>query len=172
MRGVGTMQKYLQEYGEYIYHLAYLYVKDVHAAEEITQDVFYTYTKKQQQFRGEASLKTYLTRMAINRSHDELRKMKRRTILQTVLPFIQAVQSTEKEVMKEQVSLTIKEALFTLPIRYREVIVLHYYEDYSIKEIAQLLQTNENTVRTRIRRAKEQLKEVLGELMEEGMLYD
>ena len=75
VREGGSMQQLVKQYGEYIYHLAYLYVKNRENAEEITQDVFYNFAKKQDQFRGESQLKTYLTRMTINRAHDELRKM-------------------------------------------------------------------------------------------------
>ena len=166
------MQIVVQEYGEYVYHLAYIYVKNKENAEEIAQDVFYNFGKKQEQFRGDAHIKTYLTRMTINRSYDELRKLKRRSILQTILPFMKEEHSAEKLVVKEAVGKSVKEAVFSLSVAYREVIILYYYEDYSTKEIAQLLQTSENTVRTRLRRAKEQLKISLGELMEEGLLYD
>lgn len=166
------MQQVVQQYGEYIYHLAYLYVKNKECAEEITQDVFYNFARKQEQFRGDAQLKTYLTRMAINRAHDELRKMKRRTILESVLPFIKSEPSAEKHVIKSEVGQSVKEAVFALPIQYREVIILHYYEDYSVTEMTHLLQTSANTIHTRLRRAKQKLKLELGEQMEEGLLHE
>ena len=166
------MYKVVQEYGEYVYHLAYIYVKNKENAEEIVQDVFYNFGKKQEQFRGDAHIKTYLTRMTINRSYDELRKLKRRAILQTILPFTKQEPSAEKVVVKDAIGNSVKDAVFNLTIAYREVIILYYYEDYTIREIANLLHTNENTVRTRLRRAKEQLKIELGEFMEEGLLYD
>lgn len=164
------MEQFVKTYGEYIYHLAYFYVKDLQRAEEIAQDVFYQFAKKKEQFRGEASVKTYLTRMAINRSYDELRKMKRQELLQSVLPFMKAEKSAEQEVVKKESSSTVKEAVFTLPVHYREVIILYYYEDFSVLEIAELLKVSVNTVRTRLRRARENLKIELGELLEGGAL--
>ena len=164
------MRALIEEYGEYIYHLAYLYVKDKQLAEEITQDVFYTYSVKKDQFRGEASIKTYLTRIVINRSHDELRKLKRRKVLQAVLPFKSNERSAEQEVMKKYQGTSLKEIVWGLPIHYREIIILHYYEDFSVKEITELLRISENTVRTRLRRGRELLKQELTE--EAGGLID
>ena len=163
------MEQLIELYGEYIYHLTFLYVKNKESAEEITQDVFFTYAKKQQQFKGEANLKTYLTRIAINRSYDELRKQKRKQMLEKVTPFMKHEQSAEQNVMIQEDATSLKEHVLKLPIKYREMIILYYYEDYTVQEIAQLLQMSENTVRTRLRRAKEQLKSQLGEWMEEGL---
>ena len=166
------MQQLIDQYGEYIYHLAYLYVKNKECAEEITQDVFYNFSRKQEQFRGDSQLKTYLTRMAINRAHDELRKMKRKSILQSVLPFLKTEPSAETEVLKSEIGQSLKDAVFALPVHYREVIILHYYEEYSVTEMTHLLHLSDNTIRTRLRRAKERLKIELGEQMEEGLLHE
>lgn len=166
------MQHYIEQYGTYIYHLAYLYVKDTGIAEEITQDVFYSFSSKKQQFRGEAQVKTYLTRIAINRSHDELRKIKRRILLEAVLPFMKTVQSAEHQVLKSVQGESLKEIVWSLPVHYREVIILHFYEEFSVLEITQLLNLSENTVRTRLRRGKSKLRELLGESIEGGIFNE
>lgn len=163
------MREIIEQYGEYIYHLSYLYVKNKESAEEITQDVFFTYARKQAQFKGESSLKTYLTKIAINRSYDELRKQKRKAFLDKIILFSKNVQSPEQNILQQQDAHSLKNQVMKLPIKYREMIILYYYEEYTAQEIAKLLQISENTVRTRLRRAKEQLKEQLGEWMEEGL---
>ncbi|MGN4125464.1 sigma-70 family RNA polymerase sigma factor [Lysinibacillus sphaericus] len=155
------MEQLVEEYGEYLFHLSYLYVKDKQLAEEITQDVFFTYATKKDAFRGEAALKTYLTRILINRCHDELRKMKRKNVLQFLTPFWTNEKSAEQEVMKQQQFQTLKHEVMRLPIHYREVIILFYYEDFEAWEIADLLGISQNTVRTRLRRGKDLLKSKL-----------
>ncbi|MEK4229611.1 sigma-70 family RNA polymerase sigma factor [Solibacillus sp. FSL H8-0538] len=155
------MEQLVEEYGEYLFHLSYLYVKDKHLAEEITQDVFLTYATKGDAFRGEAALKTYLTRILINRSHDELRKMKRKNVLQFLTPFWTNEKSAEQEVMKQQQFQSLMDAVMGLPIHYREVIILFYYEEFEAREIANLLDVSQNTVRTRLRRGKDLLKSKL-----------
>ena len=164
------MRALIEQYGQYIYYLAYVYVKDKQIAEEIAQDVFYIYSVKKEQFRGEASIKTYLTRMVINRSQDELRKIKRQQVLQVVSPFKLNERSAEQEVMKKQLGASLKHVVWGLPIHYRDIIILHYYEDFSVKEITELLKISENTIRTRLRRGRELLKcELIGE---EGGVID
>ena len=164
------MRMLVDTYGSYIFHLAYLYVKNKETAEEITQDILYTFHAKREQFRGEASQKTYLTRMTINRCHDELRKMKRRSLLEAVLPFMKPTRSAEQTVIGKVAGESIKEIVWSLPVYYREVIILHFYEDFTVKEMTELLGLSENTIRTRLRRAKELLKGKLSHEMEGGLL--
>ena len=71
------LEQIVEQYGEYLYHLNYLYMKDFQLAEEVTQDVLMKYLLHKDVFRKDASLKTYLTRIAINCCHDELRKQKK-----------------------------------------------------------------------------------------------
>jgi len=155
------MEQLVEEYGEYLFHLSYLYMKDKQLAEEITQDVFLTFAIKGDAFRHDASLKTYLTRILINRCHDELRKQKRRNVLQFLTPFWTNEKSAEQEVMRQQQFLSLKQEVMKLPIHYREVIILFYYEEFEVSEIADLLNLSQNTVRTRLRRGKELLKSKL-----------
>ena len=71
--------------------------------------------------------------------------------------------------LKEQQS-SLVQAMFTLPIKYREILIFYYYEDYTVKEISQLLAISENTVKTRLVRAREKLKPLLQS--EEEVLSD
>ncbi|HHX52176.1 MAG TPA: sigma-70 family RNA polymerase sigma factor, partial [Erysipelothrix sp.] len=57
----------------------------------------------------------------------------------------------------------VLQEVFDLPLKYRQVIYLHYYEGYSIKEISNLLNKNESTIKTQLSRARERLKGVLND---------
>ena len=152
------MKQVVEQYGEYLYHLCYLYVKDRQLAEEITQDVLVKYSIHKKDFRNDASLKTYLSRIAINCCHDELRKLKRKAFLSKFLPKGSNGPSVEQSFITNETYSTLKDSVFALPIHYREVIVLFYYEEFEVNEIASLLNVSQNTIRTRIRRARELLK--------------
>ncbi|WP_274307612.1 RNA polymerase sigma factor [Solibacillus daqui] len=152
------MEQIIEQYGEYLYHFSYLYVKDIQLAEEITQDVLIKFLIHKEDFRKDASLKTYLTRIAINCCHDELRKQKRKKLLAKLLPIRKNEPSSEQAYLVTESFTTLKDSVFALPVHYREVIVLFYYEEFEVAEIADLLNISQNTVRTRIRRAKELLK--------------
>lgn len=148
----------MDEHVRYLVRIAYLYVKNWATAEDLVQEVFVTYFQKSDQFRNEASLKTYLTKMTANRAKDYLRswKHKKDVLFDTI--FVQTKSTEEDLLQKEQLAL-LEKKLFELPMKYREPLILYYYDEQSIFEIAEYLQLNENTVKTRLRRAKQKMKQ-------------
>ena len=148
----------MAEHVRYLVRIAYLYVINWATAEDLVQEVFVTYFQKSDQFRNEASLKTYLTKMTANRAKDYLRswKHKKDVLFDTI--FVQTKSTEEDLLQKEQLAL-LEKKLFELPMKYREPLILYYYDEQSIFEIAEYLQLNENTVKTRLRRAKQQMKQ-------------
>lgn len=149
----------MAQYGDYLYRIAYMYTKDPFIAEEVIQDVFMKYYSTNQ-FDGRASLKTYLTRMTINCSHDHIRWWKVRTP-QFLQPAKKAERATETLIVAQVEKDEIISALLRLPVKYREVIYLYFYDDLSVKEIAELIHIPVSTVTTRLQRAKLKLKDVL-----------
>lgn len=156
------------EHSRHLVRISYLYVKNWETAEDIVQEVFVTYFTKKDQFRQLSSLKTYLTTMTANRSKDYLRswKHKKDVLFDTIFAQTKGIEHTLLE--KEQL-LQLEQALFQLPLKYREPLILYYYDEQPIASIATYLNLNENTVKTHLRRAKQQMKqffndEEMGEL--------
>lgn len=152
----------MEEHTRYLVRIAYLYVKNWATAEDIVQEVFVTYFQKSDQFRNESSLKTYLTTMTANRAKDYLRSWKHKKDVFFDTVFAQSKGAEETILEKEQLAL-LEQKLFQLPLKYREPLILYYYDEQSIADIANYLQLNENTVKTRLRRAKQQMKEFFNE---------
>lgn len=73
---MNELDQIIDEHSRYLVRIAYLYVKNWSTAEDVVQEVFVTYFQKSDQFRNEASLKTYLTKMTANRAKDYLRSWK------------------------------------------------------------------------------------------------
>lgn len=153
------LQQVLHLYGDYCLRIAYTYTKDLQAAEEIVQDVFLQYNPEV--FKQQSSLKTYVVKITINKCHDYNRKLSRRTktFLQQYLPGKKEQLSVNDTYDLEQSEVT--KVILDLPMMYREVIILHYYEDYKLQEIADLLAIPLSTVKTRHARAKRDLKNKL-----------
>lgn len=147
----------MNEHSQHLVRIAYLYVKDWSAAEDVVQDVFIKFFQTEGQFRQEASLKTYLTKMTANRAKDYLRswKYKKHVLFENVFG---QTNSVEEHVVENEQLATLEKLLFQLPIKYREPLILYYYNEQSITQIAHDLQLNENTLKTRLRRAKQQMK--------------
>jgi RNA polymerase sigma factor (sigma-70 family) len=164
------LQQAMREYGEYCIRVAYFYVKDWSVAEEVVQDVFLAYAKNMDKFEQRSSLKTYLVKITIHKSHDYLRSWKRKWQQFTQSKTFSHSIETEKIIDEEK--QTLVQGLLQLPLHYREALILYYYDDYNIPEIAHILQVSENTVKTRLARGREKLKSILQEQQWEVLHYD
>ena len=155
-----SFEKIIDLYGESLMRLAYTYVKDRQLAEDIVQDVFIRAYEKMNDFRGDSSYQTYLYRMTVNRCHDHFRSWSFKNLFFTSKNYnlTQQMTSVETEVISKAIHNILGEEILSLPLKYREVIVFHYYKEYSIKEIASILGISPSTVKTRLLRAKEKLK--------------
>ncbi len=162
---INSLEREFNEHHVRLLKLAYTYVKSRAMAEDIVQDVFEKAIEKESAFRGDASYKTYLIRMTINRSYDYLRswKYKQQSITNTIAQLINS-ETPEKNAILKDVKAQLGIAILKLKPKYRETIVLYYYEDFTTVEIAKLLGIPEGTVKTRLTRAREQLKNKLSGL--------
>lgn len=158
----------MREHGEYLTRLAYVYVKSWAVAEDIVQDVFVKFYETELNFKQQSSVKTYLAKMTINKSCDYLRSIKRRLgILQKNSKILlSAAQSAEERTVSRLMENEVARCVLDLPIKYREVIVLYYYEELTTSAIASLLSISENTVKTRLVRGREKLKKSLAPINE------
>lgn len=156
----------MNQYGQEILQLAYSYVNNQAIAEDLTQDIFVKCYKNLHTYSGNAKLRTWLWRIAINHCKDFHRSWYQKNVVIAGEEF--PIHGTKKELVEQTVIQREEDdelitAIMTLPIKYREVIYLFYYEEMPIKEIAAVTETGVNTVKTRLRRAKELLKERLEE---------
>ncbi|MEC1179813.1 sigma-70 family RNA polymerase sigma factor [Metasolibacillus meyeri] len=159
-----TLEQAIHTHYTMLLKLAYTYVKNREMAQDIVQDVCEKAVEKEESFRAEASYKTYLIRMTINRSYDYLRSWKYK---QHVLMQSFHLDTPEQRALKRDTETQLGLAILKLKPIYREIIVLYYYEDFSIPEISAILTIPEGTVKTRLKRAREQLKKKLG-----GLIFD
>lgn len=151
------------QYGEALMRLAYTYVKNTAMAEDVVQDVFLTAYEKMNEFRGQSSYQTYLYRITINRCHDYLRSWTYKNLIlsDTLFSLLHSKDRVDQTVIRNDEQFALGKKVFSLPVKYREVIVLHYYEDLSIDEIANLLPCPPGTVKTRLQRARAKLKMII-----------
>lgn len=122
-------------------------------AEDCFQNVFVALYFRSPSFKNTEHLKAWLIRVAINECKNYIRK-NRRTVSLHTLP--------EQQVVFDDDGVDMSWALMKTPLKYREVLHLHYILHYSVAEIAKILRLNENTVKTRLRRGREKLKEIYG----------
>lgn len=144
----------LTQYGSSILRLAYSYLHNMDDAEEILQDTLIQYLKTAPVLEQEAHEKAWLFRVAGNLS-------KNRIAYNKVRSTDELKESLAAE-QREDLSF-VWEAVKDLPVKYREVIHLFYYEGLSTAEIAAILEQKESTVRSHLMRGREKLKSILKE---------
>lgn len=154
----------MNKHGQEILRLVYSYVNNKEVAEDLTQDIFIKCFKALHTYNRKSQVKTWLWRIAINHCKDFLKSWYNKNVI--ISEEEPTTNRTNKEMVEEVVIQKEEDgqlitAIMTLPIKYREVIYLYYYEELLIKEIAVLTEVSGNTVKTRLRRAKELLKERL-----------
>ena len=170
MKQPNSFREIFDTYADDILAITYTYVKDWGVAEDITQEVFAKFWQQQNQFRHESSLKTYLIRAAINRSKDYLKSWRYRTHTLTNR-FLSNTRDKSALVEQEEYAL-LANAVFELPVELREMIILYFYQHYTYKEIAQVLQTPESTIKNRMNKAKALLKQKLPNEEWEVLAYE
>ena len=136
-----------------IYRLAYSYTKNYSDTDDIVQSVFIKLYKNFDKFADDTSIKKWLTKVTIN----ECRTLFLSAWKRKVFPITDKEENIVEE-KKDDSSLI--DSLMQLPKKYRIVLFLFYYEDYKIKEISEILNLNESTIKTRLSRAKSLLKDV------------
>ncbi len=144
----------IRTYADAVYRLAYSYSRNRADADDIFQEVFFRYLKKQPAFESPEHAKAWFLRVTANCSKSFLTSAwKRHT------------QPLEQDIMifEQPEENQLDEALRQLPVKYREVIHLYYYEGYQTDEIAKILKRKSSTVRTQLTRAREQLAKILKE---------
>jgi RNA polymerase sigma-70 factor, ECF subfamily len=156
------LEEMMLEHGNGVLYLAYSYVKDRLIAEDIAQEVFLRAYTHLDSFQWDATIKTWLYRITVNRCKDYLKSWSyRSTILSNVIELAMGRQNeneTELILIDKDEKLSLAQNIFSLPLKYREVIYLFYYQELSLNEISDLLEINMNTLKSRMKRAKELLK--------------
>ena len=144
-----------ETYGDMIYRLALVRTMSIADAEDVVQEVFLRCLKSNPVFRSAEHQKAWLIKVALNCSKTLLGSAFRR---HSVPEDAMGELSSEDETPDS----TVYDAVLKLPEKYRTAIHLYYYEDYSVKEIADAMRTTESTVKSWLHRARGMLKETLG----------
>ena len=144
----------LDEHGSSILRLAYSYLHNMSDAEEVLQDTLLRFLKTAPTFENSTHEKAWLLRVAGNLSKNRIDYNKVRAT--------DELSDTLKAEKREDLSF-VWDAVRSLPVPFREVIHLFYYEGYSTAEISRMLDRKESTVRSDLRRGRLKLKEILKE---------
>ena len=128
-------------------------------AEDVGQEVFIRFYKSMDKYKGDSALSTYLTRIAINLSLNEIKKLQKNQNV-NIENYNYKI-SADDEVEKKEITDTVTTALQQLEPEFRSVVILRMIQGYSSKETAQILNLPVGTVLSRLSRAHQKLKSIL-----------
>ena len=153
-----TIERLITQYQTPLLRLCYVQLHDRTLAEDAVQETFLKAYKGFDQFRGDSSEKTWLTRIAVNTCRDYQRSGWFRHTDRSVTPeMLPAAADTQPDAEDYDLSL----AVMNLPRKLREVILLYYYQDMGTEEIAGTLGIAQSSVSNRLRRGREKLRGLL-----------
>ncbi|CQR48080.1 ECF RNA polymerase sigma factor SigW [Paraliobacillus sp. PM-2] len=148
-------------YGQEILQLVYSYVNNKELAEDLTQDIFVKCYHTLHTFKGKSKFRTWLWQIAINTCKDYLKSWYNKNVVHSTEDFLFDIgqkDSVEDAIIQQDRDARLVSSIMQLPIKYREVIYLYYFEELRIKEISNLVKVKQNTIKTRLRKAKELIK--------------
>lgn len=143
------LENMVEKYSNMVYRLALTRTKSKENSEDVYQEVFLRLSRKLPNFESEEHEKAWLIKVTINCSKNLLNS--------NFLKY--------NSELKEEIAFETKErhdiyyAVQELPLKYRTIIHLYYYEQYKINEISKILNISENTIKSRLARAREKLKQ-------------
>ena len=159
----------IQRHKEKVRNIVYLTLNSNDAVDDIAQEVFITVYKNLNQFKFQSQFTTWLYRITVNKCKDHIRKMKIRKIFSPI-------KDADKEagyntsVEESNTAELVQEAITKLPDKLRVPLLLKDIEGFSYQEIAETVQCEIGTVKSRIFRAREGLKNLLKPYEAELML--
>ena len=160
---ISAFEDLVRRYRNEVYALCFYFTRNREDAWVLSQEVFIKAWRALSRFRGDSSFKTWLMRIAINTCRDYLRtpwlrRVDRRVDMDTLPEETQSDPLPDSQVL---------DAVMALPPKYKDVVLLRYYQDMKHKDIADTLGITVDVAKTRLKRANEKLRRKL-----EGWYYD
>lgn len=151
----------MDEYGDSVLRMCYVYLRDYQLAEDVAQETFIRVYQHYGEFQNQSSIKTWILRIAINLCKNQMRTHWWKCRSGKEILEIDTDEYYDSFLDRQMVLLEISK----LAPKYKEVILLYYYQELSIGEIAHLLNEKESTIKARLVRARKQLKPELEEVL-------
>lgn len=156
------MEYLVQRFGKKIFKLAYYHLRDRQQAEDIVQEVFCRVYQNLDNFRQESSYYTWIYQITVNLCRDYLRSAYcRRIIPWSDFRYLDNLRKSEERMFEAVEGGDVFRKVMDLPVKYRTVTALYYFEEMTTQEISQVLNITENAVRTQLTRARKILRDLL-----------
>ena len=155
----------VDHYKDLVFTLALRMLKDKNKAEEISQDVFVKIYKKLDTFKGQSKFSSWIYRITYNTCLDNLRKQQNNHKLLSIDEFsaheLVNIENALDKMQEDELKKSINQCLEKLPGDMGFLLTLYYFNEYSVKEIAEIVNLKPNNVKVKLHRARLKLTEIL-----------
>lgn len=158
------IERLIESYGNDVLKISYLYLKDKNKAEDVFQDVFLKVYENFHRLKNKESEKSWIMSITVNTCKDMLKSSWFKRIIffeEKEELSIESNEELEKDVIDKMDSSELLQKVMDLPTKYKEPILLYYYEEFSTVEIGKILKIPEGTVRSRLHRGRQLLKNIM-----------
>ncbi|OAA91909.1 sigma-70 family RNA polymerase sigma factor [Clostridium ljungdahlii] len=166
------IEELMNSYGNDVLRMAYLYLKDKYLAEDVFQEVFIKVYKNFSKLKKSSSEKNWIMTITINTCRDILRiSWFKKVILSKDVydnSFVDICENVDDKVINKIQHEELLKQVMDMPRKYKEIIILYYYEELSTRDISKVLKIPEGTVRSRLFRARAVLKSNIDGKIEYG----
>ena len=147
-------EKAVLVFSDLVYRLAFLYMRNDHDAKDCCQNVFIKLLNYKKQFNDNEHLKAWLIRVTKNECCNFFKSFWKKNIQLTAEQIVIINEDDENKVL---------EIILKLPVKYKDVLYLHYYEGYKVSEIAEILGLKDTNIKVRLKRGRDMLMKNLKE---------
>ncbi len=162
---VKSFEEIVNRYNRMVYTLAYRVLKNHEEAEELAQDVFIKIYQSLKSFSMKSKLSTWVYRITYNASINKFRSQKRRIITTEIDRYSEfnntTIPDAHHDISEKEKQKVINDSILKLPETDRIIITLYYYEELSVKEIAEITEMSTQNVKTKLYRSRKKLFEDL-----------
>lgn len=167
MQNNDILEDLISLYGNDVLRIATAYTHSSLIAEDIFQEVFIKVALNINKFEKRSSEKTWIIRITINTCKDYLKNSWNKKVVLVDTLESNFDSSTDDKLLKEEKADIVVKEILKLPVKYKEVLLLYYYQDLLTSDIAKILNLPEASVRTRLKRARELIKNKLKIILED-----
>lgn len=157
-----VLQDLMLTFGEDVWNFAFFITRRADAADDVSQETFLAVYDKLYSFRGDCTIRSWLLTITRNKSYKYMNQAFIRKV--TLIDQVWRNESTSsaEDVMFDQMNTKyIWKCVMKLPLKFREIIILNYHYELTAREIGELLQISEGTVKSRLHRARKKMTTLL-----------
>ena len=158
-----SFDEIIHKYKDVVFRMVYMHIGDFHKSEDITQEIFIKIYRSLSKFRGDSNIYTWVYKIAINtiRTHGKKNTTEKDTLSIDYLEELPDDAWDEDKLIEEIQNSSIMSLIQRLPDRYKEVLILYYYQDLKVEDICYIVNEPAGTIKSKLHRGRNMLKDML-----------